>query len=60
MLRNGNVIVILMVNENFLIFIFFINNVVRDICFNRKEGKVNYSILNCFSLYMWKISNVFN
>lgn len=57
MMRNGNVIVILMVNEKFLIFIFFINNVVRDICFNRKEGKVNYSILNCFSLYMFNVED---
>lgn len=57
MMRNGNVIVILMVNEKFLIFIFFINNVVRDICFNRKEGKVNYSILNYFSLYMFNVED---
>lgn len=57
MMRNGNVIVILMVNEKFLIFIFFINNVVRDICFYRKEGKVNYSILNFFSLYMFNVED---
>lgn len=28
-----------------------INNAARDICFNKKEGKVNYSILNYPSLH---------
>lgn len=49
-----------MANENLPTSTSSINNAARDICFNRKEGKVNYSILNCPSLHTWKTSNVLN
>lgn len=58
-MRNGNVIVILMANEKLPTSTSSINNAARDICFNRKEGKVNYSILN-YPRLTWKTSNVLN